>query len=167
MKITFSINHDGEVLVLVGGEVQALAKDREGYEVIKPVQCNDNTVNEEINLKYAKELAQSLYDNYYSKKADNVGKIELLDDIDGVLSQIDNMTTGLISDNVTLSTGVNLSLISDEKLLGELLSRTYESNAPIKTSYGEGMKVFTVGIGNDEVATVSMHCNAIDIIRAL
>ena len=50
MKITFSINHDGEVLVLVGGEVQALAKDCEGYEVIKPAQCKDNTMKKKRTL---------------------------------------------------------------------------------------------------------------------
>tara|TARA_R110002096_G_scaffold285729_1_gene479483 strand:- start:216 stop:590 length:375 start_codon:yes stop_codon:yes gene_type:complete len=122
-------------------------------------------MDEDKNLDLLKQLAQSLFDQYYSKKPGNVGPIELLDDIEGVASQIDNMVTGIISDNISLSNGTNLTLISDEKLLAELLSRTYESDSPRKTAYGEGMKSFTVGIGDDETATVAMHFSAIDIIR--
>lgn len=33
--ITFSINHDGDIIVLVDGKVKALAKDCNGYDLVK------------------------------------------------------------------------------------------------------------------------------------
>ena len=35
MKVSFSFNHDGDVLVLVNGKVVGLAKECEGFEFIE------------------------------------------------------------------------------------------------------------------------------------
>ena len=35
MIISFSFNHNGDLLVLVDGEVQAIAKDCEGFDLIE------------------------------------------------------------------------------------------------------------------------------------
>ena len=35
MVISFSFNHNGDLLVLVDGEVQAIAKDCEGFDLVQ------------------------------------------------------------------------------------------------------------------------------------
>lgn len=37
MKISFSRNMDGDVLILVDGEVECLAKDCEGYDLLSAI----------------------------------------------------------------------------------------------------------------------------------
>jgi len=65
----------------------------------------------------------------------------------------------------TESSSKPLKEISTENLLKEILSREKVSDAPVKTTYGEGMKIFTVGIGNDEIATVSIHAEGIALLE--
>ena len=121
---------------------------------------NDN------DLQLLGDLANTIYIGYYKQKKDSCSGFELLDDVEGVVSQIDNMITGVMKENIKHLQDKNLSFISNEALLAELLSRTYESSAPRSTSYGDGMKTFSVGIGKDETAVVALHYNAVDMIRS-
>ena len=58
-----------------------------------------------------------------------------------------------------------LKQASTEELLTELISRSTVSDAPFKTTYGDGMKMITVGIGKDEIATISIHKEGIDFLE--
>ena len=109
-------------------------------------------------------LANYIFDNHFKDKAGST-PLELIEDSEGVISQIDNMIFGVIGDNKKLIEHKCLDYYDDQTLLAELLSRTYESDAPFKTTYGRGMKTFIVGIGADEIATVALHYDAVDILR--
>lgn len=66
--------------------------------------------------KFASLLAMTLYENYYMKKPDAVA-FELLDTTAGVVSQIDNMLTGVIDEKAE---AIRLLKVENETLIAKL-----------------------------------------------
>jgi len=52
---------------------------------------------------------------------------------------------------------------TDKGLLRELILRNGYQDAPIKTSYGDGMKVCDVAFNDDETATIAFHIDALNL----
>jgi hypothetical protein len=51
------------------------------------------------------------------------------------------------------------------QLIAELISRNKVVDSPRSTSYGYGMRIIDIGLGKDEIATISIHDNGIEYLK--